>query len=283
MFGRSQLLALGFSDEQIKLLIAGERFKRRFRGVYSDALANETARSHLWAAQLALGEHAFFSHRTAAALLGLRKIDTRHIELTVISGHTPRRDGLVVRRCSFKPIRAELRSSDGLRHSSATRMLFEEADREGREELDRLLQECARREMLHLDQIDGLIRRHPHLPGAAALADALTRYQPMSAEDKSRFEGEFAAWLATLLDIPQPLRNQKVAGWEFDYYWPQQRLVVETDGDPYHRTPQERERDNRKLAWCQTHDHRLLRITGFAFAHDRAAIHRDLSEILHQP
>jgi very-short-patch-repair endonuclease len=282
VFRRAQLLALRFSDEQIKLLIAGERFTRRFRGVYSDALARETARSHLWAAQLALGQRAFFSHRTAAALLGLRQIDTRQIELTVISGHTPRRNGLIVRRCSFEPMRAELRTSDGLRHSSATRMLFEEADREDRQELDRLLQECARREMLHLDQINGLIERHGHLPGAVQLRDALTRYQPMSAEDKSRFERDFAAWLATLLDIPQPLRNQEVAGWEFDYYWPEHRLVVETDGDPYHRTPQERERDNRKLAWCQTHDHRILRISGFTFAHDRAAIYADLSAILHR-
>ena len=282
VFQRAQLLALGFTDEAIRLLIARRRFKRCFRGVYSDALAKETPRTHLWAAQLALGNRAFFSHRTAAALLGLRKIDTRAIELTVISGHTPRRTGLVVRRCSFQPLRNELRMSIGLRHSSATRMLFEEADREDRRELDRLIAECARWDLLQIDQIQRLAARHPHLPGAARLIAALDRYVPMTEEDRSKYEHDFAEWIAGLTDIPRPQRNVKVELWEFDFYWPEHRLVVETDGDPYHKTPEERERDLRKDAWCQTHDHRILRITPFRFEYERREIHDDLSTILHR-
>ena len=283
VFARPQLLSLGFTDQTIELLVARRRFTRRFRGVYSDALAKETARTHLWAAQLALGNRAFFSHRTAAALLGLRKIDTREIELTVISGHTPRRKGLVVRRCSFAPIRAELRDSDGLRHSSATRMLFEAASRETRAELDRLIAECARWKLLHIAQIQTLAADHPHLPGAAVLIPALARYVPMTAEEKSRYEHDVAQWIGGLTDIPTPHRNVAVEHWEFDFYWPDHRLVVETDGEPYHLTPAERERDLRKDAWCQTHDHKILRITPFRFEYERPAIHADLSAILHRP
>ena len=252
-------------------------------GVYVDARSPEGPRTHLWAAQLALGDRAFFSHRTAAALLGLRKIDTRAIELTVISGHTPRRPGLIVRRCSFQPLRSELRASIGLRHSSANRMLFEEADREDRRELDRLIAECARWKLLHIEEILELAGRHPHLPGAAELIPALKRYVPMTAEEKSKYEHDAAEWLNGLTDIPRPVRNVRVEHWEFDFYWPEHRLVVEVDGDPYHCTPEERERDLRKDAWCQTHDHRILRITPFRFHYERREIHDDLSAILHRP
>lgn len=71
-----------------------------------------------------------------------------------------------------------------------------------------------------------------------------------------------------------------VGPWEVDFLWPAQRVVVETDGAPYHRTPRELERDRVKDAWLQRHQHRVLRVTEFRFAHDRPGIADDLSAMV---
>ena len=67
------------------------------------------------------------------------------IEVTVVGGHTPRRPGLIVHRTRVEAVRADLRASAGLRHSSVSRMLFEQAVHEDEPELRRLLAESARR------------------------------------------------------------------------------------------------------------------------------------------
>ena len=40
-----------------------------------------------------------------------------------------------------------------------------------------------------------------------------------------------------------PLTKVWVNGFEVDFFWPELRLVVETDGLRYHRTPAEQARD----------------------------------------
>jgi very-short-patch-repair endonuclease len=52
--------------------------------------------------------------------------------------------------------------------------------------------------------------------------------------------------------------------------------VVETDGEPYHLTPEELERDRLKDAYLQRHDIKVIRVTGFRFEHDRSGILDDL-------
>ena len=68
--------------------------------------------------------------------------------------------------------------------------------------------------------------------------------------------------------------------WELDFHWPGLRLVLETDGDRHHRTPAELERDRVKDAWLPRHDRRILRVTGFRFAHDHAGILADITGLV---
>lgn len=44
-------------------------------------------------------------------------------------------------------------------------------------------------------------------------------------------------------DLPIPLTGRHVNGFRVDFYWPDLRLVVETDGLRYHRTPTQQARD----------------------------------------
>jgi hypothetical protein len=277
----TQLRSLGFSDDRVGLLVEQGRFVRRHRGVYADALVTPTPRARLLGALLALGDSAFLSRRTALALHGVRPLDLHRIEVTIVAGRTPSRKGLVVHRTSIEPLPQEVCTRDGLRCSSASLALLESSARESDRELDRLIAELARRRQLHLEWIDRAIEQRKGLPGVRRLREALGRYRPPTAHDASTLERDFAAWLSTHPEIPSPQRNVRLGPWELDFLWSQQRLVVETDGAQYHLTPAELERDRVKDAWLQRRNLRVLRVTGFRFAHDRPGILGDICGLLH--
>lgn len=67
-------------------------------------------------------------------------------------------------------------------------------------------------------------------------------------------------------NLPSPAVNADVAGasgrrYTVDFHWPAQRVVLETDGYAYHRTPSAIERDRRKEADLVTAGERVLRST----------------------
>jgi hypothetical protein len=278
--GVDQLLELGFTRKEVSRLVSGGAFTRRHRGVLLDARAPIPPRGHLIAALLAVTPGAFLSHRTAAALHGLRSVNVRAIEVTVVAQHTPGHAGLHMHRTAHLDA-DEIRVRDGLRFSSVSRMLLELAPRETRAELDRLIAEAARHRNLDLDRIEQTLARHPRRPGVAELRAALAAYQPSPA-DKSGLERAFADWLATLPGIPAPERTVKLGAgrWEIDFYWPAHSLAVELDGRPYHSLPADQERDRIKDVWLQRHAISIVRVTEFRFEHDRAGIEADLRHFL---
>jgi hypothetical protein len=252
--------------------------------VYSDALVRLTLQGRLRAALLALEDGAFLSHRTALALHGLRPLNVRAIEVTVPADHTPRHRGLIVHRTRVEPDPDEIRRKGELRCSASALAVLQVAGRESAAELDRLIAEMARRRLLDVEQIERAIERREGARGVHRLRAALERYRPPSdlVGDASMFERDFAAWLAGLPEVPPPQRNVRLEDrWELDFFWPEQRLVVETDGPQYHLTPAELERDRVKDAWLQCRAIRVLRVTGFRFEHDRAGIETDLVAMLH--
>jgi hypothetical protein len=280
-----QLRERGFSDDRVGLLVRQGRLSRRHRGVYVDALVKPTQRGRLLGALLAVGDTAFLSRRTALALYGVRLVNLREIEVTVVADHTPRHSGLRVHRTRIEPADHEIRVVNGLRTASPSLALVETAARETPKELDRLIAELARRRLLDPQQIDAAAQRRRGHNGLPRLRAALARYRPpedtgQDLANESSFEREFAAWLQQHPEIPPPQRYVRLGPWELDFYWPAHQLVVETDGDQYHRTPAELERDRQKDIWLQRRRLRIVRVTEFRFAHDRTGILGDLAAMV---
>ncbi|MGH2839739.1 MAG: endonuclease domain-containing protein [Solirubrobacteraceae bacterium] len=72
--------------------------------------------------------------------------------------------------------------------------------------------------------------------------------------------------------MPEPLVNKDVLGgsgrWhEVDFLWPEQRLIVETDGNAFHSTRRSIERDRRKEADLVRAGYRVLRFTWSQIEH----------------
>jgi hypothetical protein len=279
--GLRQLRALGFTKDNVVGMVDRRELWRVHRGVYADTRSPMTPRGHLFAVSLSLAPeaHAFFSHRTAAALHGLRELSIRQLELTIVAEHTPKRPPLRIHRIGEAPRVDELRIRDGLRVSSAARMLVELAPRETADELKRLITEAARKRLLDPEGVERTLTNHAGAPGIGDLRAALAAYRPTPA-DKSGFEREFAQWITDHPRIPPPLRNVHLDGWELDFYWPDHRVVAETDGERFHMLPGDRERDYRKDAWLQRRRIAVLRVGEFRFEHDRPGVLEDLLGLL---
>jgi hypothetical protein len=276
-----QLRGLAYTEKEIRWMVTSGQLWRVRRGVYADARSPMTPRGHLFAAALSFTPeaHAFFSHRTAAALLGLRELSVARLELTVVADHTPKRPPLRLHRVSEAPPADELRTANGLAYSSAHRMLVELAARETLDELNRLITAAARKRLLDPQRVEQTLASHARAAGIGELRGALAAYRPTPAA-KSGFEIEFARWITTDPRIPPPHRNVHLDEWELDFYWPDQRVVAETDGERYHMLPADRERDYRKDAWLQRHHIAVLRVGEFRFEHDRPGVLEDLLGLL---
>jgi very-short-patch-repair endonuclease len=277
---RSQLHELGFNDRQIGIRRRAGLLHEIFPDVWALGHSNISPLGYLVAALLSCGPRSFLSHRTAAAVHGLRVINTRAIELTYVGTNPPRRGPLVLHRTRCDPHPDELRTrSPGLRFSSVPRLLVELAPREDPRELDRLITQAVRRRLYDPQAVEAALARHARRPGIARLAAAVAAYRPRP-DRASELERAFDEWLRAHPEIPEPLRNVEIDGWEIDCWWPGPRVALELDGRPYHVAVRDMERDRLKDAKLQLQGVRPLRITDARWEHDRAGAVGDLIGLL---
>src|SRR5690242_15257501 len=77
---RAQLYKIGFGDRAVARRVASGRLHRLHRGVYAVGHTVVPPRGRWLAAVLACGDGAVLSHRSAAALWGIRPTDTPKID-----------------------------------------------------------------------------------------------------------------------------------------------------------------------------------------------------------
>lgn len=286
---RGQLYGSGLSADQIRHRVRQGRLHPVFRHVYAVGHRAIVPRAHLLAALLSAGPAAFLSHRTAAAVHGLRPINTHDIELTLPgTGGARSQPRLAVHRTAADPHPTELRTVGLLRVSSALRLIVELAARETDAEVERLIAEAIHRRLLRPDTADGreaieaTLQRHARRPGMARARRGFAVYRRIESH-RSQLERAFDRLLAQHPDIPAPERNVRRGRWELDRYWPQQRVVVELDGRPYHLTAAEMERDRIKDADLQSLGIKVIRVTDARFELDRGGVLYDLRRCLDLP
>ena len=219
------------------------------RGVYAVGRPELTPLGRWMAAVLASGRDAALSHRSAAALWGIGSRGTVALEVTVpgSSGRgrevpgvrTHRRTGLGQRdltRCKGIPVtRPVLTLVDiaGLSQRESGMAL-------GHADLERAVNEADRLDLVDPETLRGELERYGGRRGVARLRELLDR-RTFRLTD-SELERLFLP-LASQAGLSAPLTRQRLNGFRVDFFWPRLRLVVETDGLRYHRTPAQQARD----------------------------------------
>ena len=90
-------------------------------------------------------------------------------------------------------------------------------------------------------QVEAVLARRPHAPGAASCADPARRHPRHAQQARIRFlERLSEAGLAL------PHTNRPAGGRRVDCRWPEQRLTVELDSYRYHHSRHAWEQDRRR-------------------------------------
>jgi very-short-patch-repair endonuclease len=190
------------------------------------------------AAVLTGGPNAALSHACAAELWGMRPVLGTTLEISVGASCRHRCPGVRIhRRTGLGP--ADLTRHEGIPVTKPALTLVDLAsiDRRG---LERAVNEADRLDLIDPEALRIDVEAYRGRRGAGRLRELLDRHSFRLTD--SELERRFLP-LAARAGLPAPLTRQQVNGFRVDFYWPDLRLVVETDGLRYHRTPAQQARD----------------------------------------
>jgi very-short-patch-repair endonuclease len=254
-----QLLAIGCSRRTIAHWVERERLHAVFHGVYSVIRGELPPLGREQAALLACGKRAFLSYRTAAAIWKLVPELPFEVEVSVVGRRCGSRKG--IRAHEIKAIdRRDVRQEQGLWVSSPTRAVLEISATASEKELIRAIDEGLAKRLFTPRELDNVLARNRPCRGAARLA-AILGDPTATAISRSKRE---KALLRLIRDagLPTPETNVRFGRFELDFYWPREGLVVEIDGETYHRGPGAVGRDREKDLVVKAANLEMRRFTG---------------------
>ena len=256
---RRQLLAGGLSSGQVRGLVAGDRLFRVHAGVYAVGHPGPVPLGAETAALLAAPAGALLSHRSAAALWGLRGVARVEgcVDVLVTPSVQMRRHGICVHRSRYAAL-TEPCLRDGLPVTSPAHVLLDLATELGERELARAHDEALVQGLLAPRDCERALALLDGHPGAARLRALVVD------ADAGVTESEAERLLASLLaqtDLPHPQRNRWVAGYRLDCLWPEAGFAVEIDGYRFHSGRRRFERDRVRDARLAAAGIEVMRVT----------------------
>jgi predicted transcriptional regulator of viral defense system len=276
----AQLRECGLSASGVRARVAAGKLHGVHRGVYAVGHRVLDRDGRWMAAVLACGPGAVLSHRSAAALWGLRPTSRRAVDVIAPRGSRRPRAGIEIHRAdSLRPI--DTTSRNGVPCTTIARTLLDLAEVAP---VERALDQAEILRLLDARALGDAIAAAAGRRGAAILRTLLAGYDTANALTRSELEAHFLA-LCRGAALPVP----EVNAWltlpdgtpvQPDFLWRAQRLIVEADGHATHGTrrafEQDRVRDQRALlaGW------RTLRCTWRQVLHEPDALARTLAALL---
>jgi very-short-patch-repair endonuclease len=252
-----QLRAAGIGRTEVTRRVQAGRLHRLHRGVYAVGHRSLSWRGRWLAAVLAAGDGAVLSHSSAAALWQFLRPIPGPIHLTVGAAvHRTARSGLRIHR-SRTLASHDITRRHGIEVTTPARTI---------EDIRGEVEPYLFRRALRQAEFAG--HRVPHL----------------SATERTRSDLELL-FLALCDDhrLPRPLVNRCVHGHRVDFFWPGQRIAVETDSWEYHRGSASFEDDHERDLELRAHGIATRRYTGDQMEAAPEAVAADLRAALASP
>jgi very-short-patch-repair endonuclease len=276
VISRAQLLDLGLGYRAIDGRIARGLVHPVHRGVYAVGHRRLTRHGAWMAAVLAAGPDAVLSHRSAAALWGMR--DTSRAPIEVTAAHKRRRPGIHAHRATL--LADEVTREEGIPVTNAARTLLDLASVVSQEEVEHALNEAEIRRLTSPLPLDALVARHPRRRGITAITRALEKHQQIGETvTRSHMERRFLAFLDAH-QLPRPRTNEPLGPYHPDALWVHQRVIVELDSYHIHTTREAFEADRARDRALTTAGYRVLRISWRQLQNESAAIADQLRTLL---
>lgn len=260
---RAQLLNAGVTRTMIEQRLATGQLIPLHRGVYAVGHAHLRPNGYRLAAVLAVGPGAALSHRDAAALHGIRDGGGTRIDVSTPADRRSTERIRVHGRRRLDP--RDVTSIEGIAVTTVSRTLVDLAEVLPTDAVGKALSEAERQRTLDVAGIEAALERvrGRRGPATARLRAALAELAATGTTvTRSGLEDRFLTLLAAH-DVPRPVTNVHVAGYEWDAVWAPARLAVELDGWDTHKTRRAFQHDRTKA--------NALTATGWAvlrFTHD---------------
>jgi very-short-patch-repair endonuclease len=264
-----QLADCGLSADAIRYRLGSGRLHVVFRGVYSMGCGVLPPLAREQAALMALGEHTFLSHRSAAFVWGMRMTEPDEVDVSVVGRCCESRDGIRVHR--IKAIdRRDVRREQDLWVSSPERAVLELAAVGTKDELIDVIDHGLALRRFTPDDLKSVLARNRPCRGAARLAEIMADDTTM-AISRSRAE---KALLRLIRDarLPMPQTNVRFGRFEADFVWHEQKVIVELDSPTYHGGPGVFQRDREKDLVYRDAGYDGLRFTRAHVVHEPAMV-----------
>ncbi len=254
-----QLAAAGISRSTISRMVARGQLHREHRGVYAVGHRPATPLGRETAALLACAPGTLLASHSAGVLWEM--IAPRAglpIDLLIHGRETAHPVGTLVHRTrSLLP--EDARVHRDLPVTSPARTLLDLADILTPRAVERALDEALVQRLVSRTKLAERLARAPGRRGAKVLRDLLDAQRGPTLT-RSEAEERFYS-LIRRAELPLPLVNAHVHGFEVDFYWPAERVAVEIDGFRFHGTRSAFERDRRKGAVLTAQGIAVLRPT----------------------
>jgi hypothetical protein len=253
---RRQLLEIGLGPGLIQDRIRGGRLMPIYRGVFSLGHRRIGTFGKWKAAVLAAGPDAVLSHGSAAHLWELRRSRGK-IEITRRSGGVGR-PGIRVHQAKLPAQDVTIRVEIPV--TTAERTLTDIAAGLDERQLEHAVVAADRAGGISWPRMVETLERSAGRVGVARLRRVVGMTDPRAIEARSPLEVDFLA-LCREADIPVPQVNVLVADRLVDFLWPQERVIVETDGYAYHRDRAAFERDHESTLALEAAGYAVRRAT----------------------
>lgn len=275
----AQLQELGIARRTVERWVARGRLHRVHRGVYVVGHTAISDRGRWQCAVLAARAPAALSHRSAAALWGIRR-QVRRID--VVSPRPRRPSGEVTFHRTASLDAVDVTHVDGIAVTTVARTVVDLGAMLTPAQLARVMYEAEYHRLLDVAAVRDCVERFAKRPNAHVIRSALALNQSGSAGTRSRLEDRFLS-LVESWGIPPPLLNEQltVGGetFELDAWWPKARLCVEVDG-PGHGRSRAMRADARRDGVLAAAGIHVMRVTSNDLRNRRRQLRRTLAEAL---
>ncbi len=278
---RRQLLGIGLSKDEIWHRVRVGRLHRVHVGVYAVGHLLLPRYGLCMAAVLAC-KGGVLSHGSAAGLLGLRGMQGRDIDVTVVRAGSRRlRRGIRV-HATRSLLPSEVTTEENIACTTPARTLVDLAAVLDRRGLRRALERSIELRLFDGELMDAALERSRGRRGTGVLRELLAVLRDEPAPTRNELERRFLE-LVRELGLPMPVVNAYVGAYQVDFHWPRHRLIVETDGRATHDTPHQFEEDRRRDLELTLAGWHVVRIGWRQLVHEPERVAELLTSRLRQP